>query len=92
MDIIVDNFCRYAVIIPQVLEQGLFEICRNNDYLVIAWLNKAFWRSYEYAFLDNDAVPWISRGLDHVAYLIFFLKDNPTHLRHNDHHMQRKGR
>ena len=57
MDVIVDNFCKYAVIIPQVLEQLLFEVCRNSDYIVLIWFNKPPWRSYEYALLDNDAVP-----------------------------------
>ena len=40
MDVIVDNFCKYAVIIPQMLEQWLFEVLWNNNYFVIAWFNK----------------------------------------------------
>ena len=78
MEVVVDKFCRYAVIIPQVLEQRLFELCRNNDYIVLVWFNKAPWWSYEHAFLDDDTVSWISWVRDHVSYLICFLQDNPT--------------
>ena len=78
MEIVVDGFCRYAVMFFQVVQYRLFEACWDSDYII--WLNNSSRRPNEYTLLGYDAISWVLRFFLNSILVLRFLsqEQNPA--------------
>ena len=76
VQVVIDGFGRYAVVFPQMVQDGLFEGFRDDDYTI--GFNKAFGRLHKDALLSDDAVgrvPWLP---DLALFRRFFQQNKPA--------------
>ena len=69
VQVIVDGFCRYAMIFSQMIQYRPFKVFWDADYIVWLRLNKAFLRLNKYALLSNDAIGRILRWSNRLVLI-----------------------